>query len=68
MTLEFNEESALVLLRCLNHGQSALTQVESDNGLGELLEVNINMLRKQIVSELVHVRLTKLRVPYIKKP
>ena len=51
-TLNLNSESAAVLLRCLGYGQAAISQQESKNGVGKLIEENIELLRKHIVKGL----------------
>ena len=51
-SLQVSETSAAVLLRCLSYGQAAISEEESDNGIGELLNTHIEILRKSLLSGL----------------
>ncbi len=50
--ISLNVEAAVVLLRCLAYGQSAVSRNEQQSGVGEKINSNCEMLRKAICNEL----------------
>ena len=48
LTLIINAESAAVLLRCLGYGQSAISANEFKTGVEEVINLNVDLLRRQI--------------------
>lgn len=57
-TITLNVESAAVLLRCLASGQIAVSLEESKNGVAEKIDVNCELLRKQVCDGIVRETLT----------
>lgn len=51
-TVNLNTESAMVLLRCLEYGASAISKEEAANGVSDMLQLNIEFIRKQVCREL----------------
>ncbi len=51
-TIDLNNESAAVLLRALSYGQSAISTKEVKTGNAEIINHNIQELRRQICNKL----------------
>ena len=51
-SIELNQASAAVLLRCLGYGQDAISAEEENTGVAEVLDFNIQMLRRQVCSQM----------------
>lgn len=58
-TINLNEESAAVLLRCLSYGESSISQSEADNGVESVLKENIDLIRNRICKELADHKIQK---------
>ena len=52
--IDINQEMGFVLLRCLSYGEAAISQEEHDNGIGEVIEHNVQLLRKQVCDRLAN--------------
>ena len=48
-TIVINREMAAVLLRCLGYGESAISQLEGEDGTEEVIYRNISIIRRQAV-------------------
>jgi hypothetical protein len=55
-----NEEMAIVLLRCLKHGRSSVSQLECENGVSEIINENVDHMVQQVTSGIVAARLDVL--------
>lgn len=52
--ISLNKESAAVLLRCLAYGQSSISIAEIKSGEEKIIIHNIQMIRKEICSNLAN--------------
>jgi hypothetical protein len=52
ITLKVTDTQAAVLLRCLTHGENAVSSNETKNGVAHILECEIGRMRKQITNQL----------------
>ncbi len=52
--INISHNMGAVLLRCLGDGGAAISQEEHDKGGGEVIEHNVQLLRKQICDRLAN--------------
>lgn len=65
-SIRLNHESASVLLRCLGYGKVAVSHLEHQNGVSEVIKTNIELIRTQVcegMSELMIKQVASKEIP-----
>ena len=50
--MKLNQDQLVVLARCLNYGENAISQEENQNGIGDKIRLEIMEIRRQLLMEM----------------